>query len=311
MNQLNIDVARFSEIFSKYTGIDKTRIDEYLKTNPINNIFEHPGSICNTIAEVNKIEELRELRNLYDTIKIADSDRYVINSTTKAGEYFKAYMKDMRDKERFVCSFLDSHCKIISTKVMHVGTVAESPVYPREIVKEALLNDAKSVILCHNHPAGSVLPSQADINVTAAISEALKSVDIAIMDHVIVGGDKFLSFADRHMLSSRESQSSFAIKEQYKEDYSAIKFISDKTAKVIGELNNQAGSKLSIEEIKEKYIVAGKKIESGNYSKADIEEFKYLKDIVDDIKQAQLTEKRELAEQKTQERGIKMELDRD
>jgi DNA repair protein RadC len=298
MDQYKIDVLRFSDILSKHTGISKTKIDEFIKNNPVNNIFEHPGSICSTTTQLNKIQELKELHSLYNNLKLEDQERYSITSSHKAVEYFKNYFADVKDKELFVCAFLDNQNNIISTKVMSEGTVNEAPVYPREIVKEAILNDANAVILSHNHPGGSISPSIADKDVTMKIVEALKTVNIKTIDHIIVGNDKACSFAERGLMS--ENNISNSIREEYKNEYPAIKHISEKTTKTIDDLNNSKGKHLSIEEIKDMYKAAGKKLE-GNYSKSDMEDFKVLKEVVDDLKQAQLTEKQDLAKQKVQD----------
>lgn len=203
MEQLTVDNLRFSDLLSKYTGISKTRIDNYLKTNSIDNIFAHPTSITTNHSQIKKIEELRELRNLYTRIKLQEENKhYELNSSTKAGEYFKTYFADLKDKEHFLCAFLDSQNKIIATKVMSSGTINESPIFARELVKEALMHDANSVIVSHNHPAGAMNPSRADIDSTRAINQAFASVGIKLVDHIIIADNKFYSFAENGKLES-------------------------------------------------------------------------------------------------------------
>lgn len=99
------------------------------------------------------------------------------------------------------------------------------------------------------------------------------------------------------------------VQEQYMKEYPPIKYISEKTAKIIDNLNSHSDSRISIDEIKEMYKNVGKKIE-GNYSKTDMEDFKTLKDVVDDLKHAQLVEKQEVASQKAQVRTTDMDLTR-
>lgn len=195
-DQSILDMMRFSDILSKFTGISKTKIDEYLKQNSINSIFEHPASIGNNNTQITKIEDLRELHNLYKFLKIKDDQKYKMDNSTHAGEYFKNYFCGIKDKERFVCGFLNNQNILIELKVMHTGTVNESPVYPREIVKAALLYDSTAIILAHNHPGGSVLPSTPDISVTRKIKEAAETVGIRVIDHVIIGNDKYYSMLE-------------------------------------------------------------------------------------------------------------------
>ena len=78
---------------------------------------------------------------------------------------------------------------------MHEGTIDESSLYPREIVREALMHNAFSVLLAHNHPGGIALPSPEDIATTSAIKAALQPMGIVLMDHIIVAGEESISMA--------------------------------------------------------------------------------------------------------------------
>lgn len=196
-----LDVLRFADLLSKFTGISKSRIDKYLLDKSINSIFEHPASIGSNNTQISKIEDLRELRNLYQFLKIEDSQKYIMNTHLRAGEYFKNYFSGIKDKERFVCGFLNNQNILIEMKVLHVGTVNESPVYPREIVKAALLYDSTAIILSHNHPSGSLNPSSADIKVTAKIKAATDTVGIKVLDHIVVANDTFYSMAEHGELN--------------------------------------------------------------------------------------------------------------
>ena len=84
--------------------------------------------------------------------------------------------------------------------MVHEGTINESPVYPRLIVETALRHKANSVILAHNHPGGSLNPSKADVDATRRIAAALEAISIKVVDHIIVCGGKYVSFAERGLL---------------------------------------------------------------------------------------------------------------
>ena len=196
LNQYDIDKDQFVELFSKFTGLSKTKIYKFLEDNSISTLFEHPTSINATESQIKKTDQLKELRNLYKNLKSQDKV-YTIDSSRKAGEYFKEYFGDAKDKERFACSFLDNSNRIIATKVISTGTINQAPVYPREILKSALLYDSCSVILAHNHPGGSMSPSPQDITVTELIGDALATLKINVVDHIIVGDDNFTSFAEK------------------------------------------------------------------------------------------------------------------
>ena len=196
LNQYDIDKDQFVELFSKFTGLSKTKIYKFLEDNSISSLFEHPTSINATESQIKKIDQLKELQNLYKNLKSQDKV-YRIDSSQKAGEYFREYFADTKDKERFACSFLDTSNRIIATKVISTGTINEAPVYPREILKSALLYDSCSVILAHNHPGGSISPSPQDMTVTKLIGDALATIKINVMDHIIVGDCNFTSFAEK------------------------------------------------------------------------------------------------------------------
>ena len=101
--------------------------------------------------------------------------------------------------EVFACLFLDNRNRVIAFEKMFHGTIDGASVYPREVVKLALKNNAAAVIFAHNHPSGVAEPSQADEQITQRLKGALSLVDIRVLDHFVVG-DEVVSFAERGML---------------------------------------------------------------------------------------------------------------
>ncbi len=83
---------------------------------------------------------------------------------------------------------------------MFRGTLSQTSVYPREVVKRALERDAAAVILAHNHPSGAAEPSRADEFLTRALTSALQLIDIRVLDHLVVGRSEVVSFAERGLL---------------------------------------------------------------------------------------------------------------
>jgi DNA repair protein RadC len=104
------------------------------------------------------------------------------------------------EHEVFCVLFLDAQHRIIALKQMFRGTVTQTSVYPREVVKEALSVNAAAVILAHNHPSGSVEPSRADEFLTQTLKTALALVDVRVLDHLVVAGADVVSFAERGLL---------------------------------------------------------------------------------------------------------------
>lgn len=105
-----------------------------------------------------------------------------------------------REHEVFVCLWLDAQHRVISFQEPFRGTLTQTSVYPREIVKAALTANAAAVIFAHNHPSGAAQPSQADELLTRNLREALALIDVKVLDHFIIAGTQSLSFAERGLL---------------------------------------------------------------------------------------------------------------
>ena len=102
--------------------------------------------------------------------------------------------------EVFVVLFLDAQNRMITSEEMFSGTLTQTSVYPREVVKKALHHNAASVIFAHNHPSGIAQPSQADELITKQLKQALALVDVRVLDHFIVAGNTTFSFVERGLL---------------------------------------------------------------------------------------------------------------
>lgn len=116
----------------------------------------------------------------------------------------RAYLKfalSLKEREEFHVLYLNSQHEVIAFVTESIGTLDAASVYPREIAKSALNHNAAAVILAHNHPSGTPEPSEADKRITKRLVEALKLLDIRVLDHLIVGGDSIISFAERGLIS--------------------------------------------------------------------------------------------------------------
>ncbi|ADZ89806.1 RadC family protein [Marinomonas mediterranea] len=115
-------------------------------------------------------------------------------------DHVKSYLSSQlrhSPREKFVALFLDSQHRLIRYQELFHGTIDSAAVYPREIVKAALINNAAAIIVAHNHPSGVCEPSQSDIHITSRIKKALALIDVALLDHFIVGEGQPLSLAER------------------------------------------------------------------------------------------------------------------
>ena len=104
------------------------------------------------------------------------------------------------EREEFMVLYLNQQNQLIAHETLFTGTISSTEVHPREVVKRALYFNAAAVIVAHNHPSGDTTPSQADKAITQRLVQALALVDIRVPDHLIVGGNQILSFAEHGLL---------------------------------------------------------------------------------------------------------------
>lgn len=122
-----------------------------------------------------------------------------LNSPSAVRDYLRLLLQNL-EHEVFVVVLLDAQNRVLATEELFRGTLTQTSVYPREVVKLALRHNAGAVILAHNHPSGVAEPSHADETLTQSLKQALALVDVRVLDHFIVAGSSALSFAERGLL---------------------------------------------------------------------------------------------------------------
>lgn len=127
------------------------------------------------------------------------AERPVFDAPGKVKDYVRLELGHL-GHEVFAVLFLDAQHRLIALEPMFRGTLSQTSVYPREVVKRALERDAAAVILAHNHPSGAAEPSRADEFLTRALTSALQLIDIRVLDHLVVGRGEVVSFAERGLL---------------------------------------------------------------------------------------------------------------
>ncbi len=105
-----------------------------------------------------------------------------------------------REQEVFAVLFLDSQHRLLRLEEMFQGTLTQTSVYPREVIKRALALNAGAVVLAHNHPSGLAEPSRADEYLTQTLKTALQMIDVRVLDHIVVGQGQVVSMAERGLL---------------------------------------------------------------------------------------------------------------
>ncbi len=164
-----------------------------LLTAPQSEFCRHRGLGNAKFAQLQAVMEMAN-RHFSESLKRKDC----LTSPVDTMAYLHSQLRD-RQHEVFACVMLDNRNRVIAFREMFRGTIDGASVYPREVVKQALADNAAGVILAHNHPSGIAEPSQADIQITERLKKALALVDIRVLDHVIIG-DETLCFSERGLI---------------------------------------------------------------------------------------------------------------
>jgi DNA repair protein RadC len=146
-----------------------------------------------------KFAQLQAVLELGRRAAREDLVREPICSPEVAKTYLRAKF-GCQPHESFVVLFLDVKNRLIDSQEMFTGTLTQTSVYPREVVKAALSRNASSVLLAHNHPSGVCEPSDADLHLTGALVQALSLIDVRVLDHFVVAGSHVHSFAEHGQL---------------------------------------------------------------------------------------------------------------
>ncbi len=126
-------------------------------------------------------------------------NKHIVTASSDIAQYLQSKLKDSR-REIFAVLFLNRANKVNHFEIISEGGITGTIADPRIILKKALEEDAVSIILCHNHPSGSLKPSKADEDLTQKIKEASRYFDIKVLDHIIVSDEGYFSFADEGLL---------------------------------------------------------------------------------------------------------------
>jgi DNA repair protein RadC len=149
------------------------------------------------LAKYAQLQAMLELarRSLAEELQAGD----MLGSPKAVREYLQLFLNH-KQYESFAVLFLDVKNRLIASNELFRGTLTQTSVYPREVVKAALAHNAASVILAHNHPSGTPEPSAADLSLTRVLRQALALVDVRVLDHFVVAGAKLYSFAEHGQL---------------------------------------------------------------------------------------------------------------
>jgi len=128
-----------------------------------------------------------------------DGEETYIRQSEDAYNYLKDKMSNLK-KEQFRGLYLNSRNRLIHDEIISVGTLTTNLVHPREVFQPAIQYPTAAIILAHNHPSGDPEPSEDDLKITQQLIEASKIINIEILDHIIIGKQKYLSFKDKKLI---------------------------------------------------------------------------------------------------------------
>ena len=176
------------ELMTRFKTINGVLDADSKELKSISGILEHTTLF---------LKLLKDIAVLYLENSLHSKD--LLSSSELVFDYLKASLKGCVDEE-FKVLFLDGRNQLIAVEAFQTGTVNRSAVYPRKIVERALHHHAVGIIIAHNHPAGTLIPSKEDCTVTKAIKDALKTVEISLLDHIIIGGNDYFSFNSKGLI---------------------------------------------------------------------------------------------------------------
>lgn len=181
----NNDELRYVQAFSRIIGVKENDVLDYTQRKGIGALVENASQLLTTPAQREKHQAFLDLYRMSSDINTKNP---VIDSPDTAAAFFRSVMDQAHDKEAFVVAFLNTKNRVIDHELVSLGTINSSIVHPREVFRNAIINKANSVILCHNHPSGNLTPSSEDLNITKRLTETGNILGIQVLDHLIING---------------------------------------------------------------------------------------------------------------------------
>lgn len=167
------------------SGIKEPKLREIIEKYGLKTILDNPKLLKATEKQTERFLAILETNKNLNEIAFLEEE-LIFDKSWVAKEYYSNRLKFL-SKEVFEISYLNNNNKLIYTETLFKGTIGECTVYPREVVERVLLHNSTSVIIAHNHPAGTIVPSKSDLDVTKRIKKALDLIDVKLLDHIIVG----------------------------------------------------------------------------------------------------------------------------
>lgn len=176
------------EVLTKLKTFNKVLDADIKELESINGISEHSALFIHLLKDITLYYLENELYN-----------KDLISSPEAVYNYLKALLKGTQNEE-FIVLFLNNRNCLLAVETIEKGIVNKAIVYPRKIVERTLYHHSANIIISHNHPGESLIPSEEDNKITKFIKDALKTIDVNLLDHIIIGGNKYFSFKENNIL---------------------------------------------------------------------------------------------------------------
>ena len=183
------------------SAVDLAR-DLLIEFGSLNGIFSATRSELTTINGIGG-SKYAQVQAIFEMARRALQEQMVERDALSSPQAVRDYLRlklGGLPREVFMVLFLDAQNQVLTGEELFSGTLTQTSVYPREVVKRALHHNAAAVILAHNHPSGVAEPSRADEMLTSALKDALRLVELRVLDNFVIAGNHAVSFAERGLL---------------------------------------------------------------------------------------------------------------
>lgn len=186
-------------LIEKFHSIDKVLVSDIKTLCEVEGVTERTAIFLKLIGSLPSYSFDDKIKKENIRLDLDSDDDSHIRTKSQLIKYLKNNIGLSKD-EQFKVLFLDTSNKILSFETLFTGTIDKSAIYPRKILERVLFHNARSIVFAHNHPSGNITPSQKDIELTRAMEDFFKMVDVNIIDHIIIGKDSYLSFLEEGII---------------------------------------------------------------------------------------------------------------
>jgi DNA repair protein RadC/antirestriction protein ArdC len=177
--------TRYIAAYARIIGVQEAVVTEYAQRKGISALVDNAYQLLETPEQLAKHQAFLDLYRMSSSLT---REKPILSSPSIAAGYMHSVIDQVHDKESLVVAFLNTKNRVIDYEQVSIGTINSSLTHPREVFRNAILNKAVSVLLCHNHPSGDLTPSPEDLAVTKSLKEAGEMLGIPVVDHIIITG---------------------------------------------------------------------------------------------------------------------------